>query len=131
MHRLSINLNLIRKQRWRMSQDRFAQLLNSTRSKINSYENGGVEPSIAFILSLEKLTNISVHDLFYGVLKEEQIPPFPLEEGQTFSFEKTLQNNKESELSELIKVQRSTQEMLITINDKINEIRNAIKRGGH
>ena len=131
MQRLPINLKLIRKQRWRMSQDRFAQLLNSTRSKINSYENGGVEPSIAFIIGLEKLTKISVNELFYGVLKEEEIPPFPLEEGQTFLVDSTEQKRTEAELSELIDLQKSTQEMIRQIDEKITGIRNLIKIGGH
>ena len=78
MKRLSENLKLIRKKRWNISQDSFAKLMNSTRSKINSYENGGVEPSIAFMIQLQAYTNINVKDIFTSILVLEKIPQVPL-----------------------------------------------------
>ncbi len=78
MSRLPENLKLIRKKRWRMSQDKFADLMDSSRSKINSYENGGVEPSIAFMVKLQIFSGISIKDIFIGELDFNKIPPLPL-----------------------------------------------------
>ncbi|MFK8102256.1 MAG: helix-turn-helix transcriptional regulator [Saprospiraceae bacterium] len=80
MSRLPENLKLIRKKRWRMSQDKFADLMGSSRSKINSYENGGVEPSIAFMVKLQVFSGISIKDIFIGELEFNKIPPLPLSE---------------------------------------------------
>ncbi len=92
MKRLPENLKLIRKQRWKMSQDKFAELIDSSRSKINSYENGGVEPSIDFMIQLEILTGINIKDLFSGELQLAKIPILPLseEQGEVETFEEEL-----------------------------------------
>ncbi len=125
--RLADNLKAVRKTRWRMSQDRFAQLLDSTRSKINSYENGGVEPSIAFILKLQQLTNVSAQQLFYGHLVLEQIPPFPLEQGQTYVDDTNAIVVNESELAEVLAAQKNTQENLARIENKLGEIKTLLR----
>lgn len=80
MNRLAENIKLIRKQKWKLSQDRFAVLLNSSRSKINSYENSGVEPSISFMVKLQQLTGISVAEIYGTPIPIDSIPPEPLEE---------------------------------------------------
>ena len=82
MNRLSENLKLIRKQRWNLSQDRFAEYLDSSRSKINSYENAGVEPSIEFMLRLQSLTGFTIRELYSKTLEIESIPFQPLHPDQ-------------------------------------------------
>ena len=121
-HRLAINLKSIRKERWRMSQDRFAEFFDSSRSKINSYENGGVEPSIAFILRLEVLTSIPAMDLFYGSLNMEQIPPFPLEKGQSFVADSIKSHEEIIEYKELVQFHRMTHKTLQKLEEKIESI---------
>jgi len=111
-HRLALNLKSIRKDRWRMSQDRFAQLFDSSRSKINSYENGGVEPSIAFILKLQELTNITVRDLFYNTVEIDEVPPFPLEKGQSFVRDSESQSEDISKMEQILQLQKQTLDIL-------------------
>jgi len=126
IHRLAINLKSIRKERWRMSQDRFAQLFDSSRSKINSYENGGVEPSIAFILRLQQLTKIAAFDLFYGTLNIDQIPPFPLEVGQFYVEDIEKRENEKSDLEKLLAYQKQTHELLLKLDQKIQSIQDQV-----
>ncbi len=82
-NRLAENIKLIRKQKWKLSQDRFASLLDSSRSKINSYENSGVEPSIAFMVKLQRLTGIPVARIFTDPIPIDSIPLEPIVEEQT------------------------------------------------
>ncbi len=81
-NRLAENIKLIRKQKWKLSQDRFASLLDSSRSKINSYENSGVEPSIAFMVKLQGLTGISVSKIFTAPIPIDSIPLEPIIDNQ-------------------------------------------------
>lgn len=76
-NQLSSNLRLIRKKRWKLTQDQFADLMASTRSRINSYENGGIEPSIEFMILLQNFTSINIEDIYYLPLSLDDIPPLP------------------------------------------------------
>jgi len=127
MNRLALNLKLIRKERWRISQDRFGHLMDSTRSKINSYENGGVEPSIAFILKLQSYTKLSVKEIFYDELSPEQIPPYPLEEGQYFTGEPIPKPIEKSEIQSLLKSHSAIEELLNEMHMRIKAIENTVR----
>ena len=78
MQRIIANLKLIRRERWNMSQEKFAQLMQSTRSKINSYENGTAKPGTKFLIQLRKYSGISVTDICESELKLEDVAKIPL-----------------------------------------------------
>lgn len=126
MSRLARNLKLIRKERWRISQDKFSQLMSSTRSKINSYENGGVEPSIAFILRLQAYTQLSVKELFYDLLAEDQIPPLPLEAGEFFVAEPESECYEKAEIESVLKNQTKIMDRLKEMSTRIAGIEKAL-----
>lgn len=87
MNRLAENIKLIRKQKWKLSQDRFAALLGSSRSKINSYENSGVEPSISFMVKLQQLCGIPVANIYKFTINLDKLPPEPMNDGPLTNIE--------------------------------------------
>lgn len=129
MNRLAKNLKLIRKEKWRLSQDRFSTIMDSTRSKINSYENGGVEPSIAFVIKLQAYTNLSVQEIFYTELTYDQIPPYPLEGGQANkeAFGSNESASDLTDLEKLLKIQKGVQQQLSDLQEHVLNILDLIK----
>ncbi len=125
--RLAKNLKLIRKVRWRLSQDGFSELMDSTRSKINSYENGGVEPSIAFVLKLQSYTKLSVKEIFYEELLKEQVPPEPLAEDHYYVGEPIPEPPQKVDLDLLLSNQNAIKEALEDIRTRIVGIENNLK----
>jgi transcriptional regulator with XRE-family HTH domain len=56
------NIKKIR-ERWKLSQEDFATLMQSKRGRIGHYEAGNNDPSLSFMLLLQYYTQISINDL--------------------------------------------------------------------
>ena len=128
MNFLAANLKLIRKKRWRLSQERFAELLNSSRSKINSYENGGIEPSIEFMLLLQSFSGLSIRDLVHNEVLLENVPevPFDLLNKDVFLEDKAKYDSGE-EISELITYDQKIKERFKYLEERLSGLEEIIK----
>ncbi|MEM1322852.1 MAG: helix-turn-helix transcriptional regulator [Bacteroidota bacterium] len=127
MNNLAVNLKLIRKKRWNMSQERFAELLNSSRSKINSYENGGIEPSIEFMIRLQGLTGISIRDIFYSSIPLEDIPQAPLEVPDKDIVNEDLINYEIENITELVDYDQKIKKRFRNIEERITDLEGLLK----
>ena len=67
------NLKTIRA-RYGYSQERFAELMEVSRSMINSYEQSKANPPHKFLLSLAKMTGITPEVLMYKDILMENLP---------------------------------------------------------
>ncbi|MEM8908967.1 MAG: hypothetical protein AAGD05_14065, partial [Bacteroidota bacterium] len=100
---LGPNIKLIRK-KWRYQQAGFAKLLASTKGRVGQYELRNNEPSIPFLLELEKVSGISSRVLYNRFLHEDEIPAQPVE--PTLEIPKTvLQETKEPDANHARKSQ--------------------------
>lgn len=70
---LGLNIKKIR-ERWKLSQEEFAYLLDATRGMIMQYENRGTKPKNDTLSKLVKLTGISMTMLADSELKEKELP---------------------------------------------------------
>ncbi len=127
MNNLAVNLKLIRKKRWNISQERFAELLNSSRSKINSYENGGIEPSIEFMIRLQGLTGISIRDIFYSSIPLEDIPQAPLDIPDKDIVNEDLINYEIENITELIDYDQKIKKRFRNIEERISDLEGLVK----
>lgn len=64
------NIKLIRKNLG-CTQQEFLRITNLTRGRLQSYEQGRVEPPFSLLIALQELTNISISDIIMKELKDE------------------------------------------------------------
>lgn len=79
LNELPENIKRIR-EKWKMTQEEFAVLMDSKRARISHYENGNNDPDLFFMLRLQDFAQISIADLCRKKLEMQEIIENPSQE---------------------------------------------------